>query len=77
VLKAGKSGYWIVAQGKEQEITDVKIVNFDGTQKLEGAIDTENCFRLDDSRLLIAFTDGCIRNCNISFDTQNPVRYFS
>jgi hypothetical protein len=76
LLKAHKSGNWVVAQGKEQEITDVEIVGFDGTQKIEGTFDSENSFRLDDGKLIIAFTGACIRNCSISFDGRNPVRYF-
>jgi hypothetical protein len=76
LLKANKSGNWVVAQGKEQEITDVEIVSFDGTQKIEGTFDITNSFRLDDGRLAIGFTNACIRNCSISFDGQNPVRYF-
>jgi hypothetical protein len=76
LLRGNKSGNWIVAQGKEQEITDVEIVSFDGTQKIEGTFDAANSFRVDDDRLVIAFTDACIRNCSISFDGRNPVRYF-
>ena len=76
LLKVGKSGDWVVAQGKEQNITDIEIVNFDGTQKIEGTFDQANSFRLDDGRLVIAFTNACIRNCTVSFDGRNPVRYF-
>lgn len=76
LLSDNKSGNWVVAQGREHEITDVEIVSFDGTQKIEGTFDTTNSFRLDDGRLVIAFTDARIRNCGISFDGRNPVRYF-
>ena len=76
LLKANKSGNWVVAQGKEKEITNVEIVSFDGTQKIEGTFDAANSFRLDDGRLVIAFTNACIRNCSVSFDGRNPVRYF-
>ena len=76
LLKAHKSGNWKVARGKEREITDVEIVSFDGTQKIEGTFDAANSFRLDDGRLVIAFTNACIRNCSISFDARAPVRYF-
>jgi hypothetical protein len=76
LLKASKSGNWVVAQGKEQEITDVEIVNFDGTQKIEGSFDAANSLRLNDNRLVIAFTKACILNCSINFDGRNPVRYF-
>jgi hypothetical protein len=75
LLKANKSGDWVVARGKEQEITDVEIVSFDGTQKIEGTFDAANSFRLDNGRLVIAFTNACIRNCNISFQARNSVRY--
>jgi hypothetical protein len=76
LLRDNKSGNWVVAQGKEQEITDVEIASFDGTQKIEGTFDATNSFRLDDDRLVIAFTDACICKCSISFDGRNPVRYF-
>jgi hypothetical protein len=75
LLQAHKSGDWVVAQGKEQEITHVEIVNFDGTQKIEGTFDGENSFRLDNGRLVIAFKDACIRNCSVSFEGRNPVGY--
>ncbi|MCY7276757.1 MAG: hypothetical protein LH702_24240 [Phormidesmis sp. CAN_BIN44] len=76
LLKANKSGYWVVAKGREHEITDVEVVSFDGTQKIEGTFDATNSLRLDDGRLMIAFTNACIRNCTIGFDGCNPVRYF-
>jgi hypothetical protein len=75
LLKANKSGYWVV-EGREQEITDVEVVSFDGTQKIEGTFDATNSFRLDDGRSMIAFTNACIRNCSTGFDEPNPVRYF-
>lgn len=75
LLKANRSGSWVVAEGKEKEITHVEVVNFDGTQKIEGTFDGANSFRTEEERLVIAFTDACIRNCNISFAGSNPVRY--
>ncbi|MEY2859511.1 MAG: hypothetical protein RLZZ74_3827 [Cyanobacteriota bacterium] len=76
LLKANRSGNWVVAHGKEQEISDGEIVNFDGTQKIEGTFDYEKSHRLDDDRLVIAFKDACICNCNVNFNGRNPVRYF-
>jgi hypothetical protein len=75
LLKTQESGCWVVAQGKEQEITHVEIVNFDGSQRIEAVFNQNNSQRLEDGRLIIAFTDACIRNCNVSFDSRNPVRY--
>lgn len=77
LLKANQSGNWVVAQGKEQEITDVEIVSFDGTQKIEATFDASNSFRLEDGRLVMAFTEGRICNCSVSFEGRNPVRYFA
>jgi hypothetical protein len=76
LLKAGESGNWVVAQGKEQEISAVEIVCFDGSQKIEATFDAQRSNRLSDGRLIIAFTDACVRNCAVSFDSRNPVRYF-
>ena len=75
LLKAQQSGYWTVAQGKEQEISNIQIVNFDGTQRIEAEFNLEHSHRVEDGRLLIAFTNACIRNCRVSFDSRNPVRY--
>jgi TIR domain len=77
LLRVNRSGNWVVSRGKEQKITHVEIVSFDGTQKIEATFDTENSFRLDDNRLIIAFKNARILNCNISFNKRrNPVRYF-
>ena len=76
LLRDQKSGCWVVAQGKEQEITHVDVVNFNGSQRIEACFNPSSSERLDDGRLIIAFTNACIRNCSISFDSRNPVRYF-
>jgi hypothetical protein len=75
LLKTQKSGCWTVAQSKEKEISHVEIVNFDGSQRIEAIFNEKDSQRLEDGRLIIAFTDACIRNCNVVFDSRNPVRY--
>jgi hypothetical protein len=75
LLKAQESGCWVVAQGKEQEITHVEIVSFDGSQRIEAVFNQNGSQRLEDGRLVIAFTDAYIRNCSVVFDSRNPVRY--
>jgi hypothetical protein len=75
LLKAQESGCWTVAQGKEKEISRVEIVNFDGSQRIEAIFNENGSQRLEDGRLIMAFTDACIRNCNVVFDSRNPVRY--
>ena len=75
LLKAQQSGCWTVAQGKEKEISNVEIVSFDGSQRIEASFKENGSQRLEDGRLIIAFTDACIRKCNVVFDSRNPVRY--
>ncbi|MEM9247003.1 MAG: hypothetical protein AAGA67_14850, partial [Cyanobacteria bacterium P01_F01_bin.153] len=73
LLLKGQSADWKVGQGKEQEITYVEIVNFAGSQRIEAKFDPENSYRLDNGRLVVAFTDGRIVNCQVSFDAQNSL----
>ncbi len=56
-------------------ITHVQVVNFDGTQMIEGVFARNASNRRDDGRLVVKFLNGQIVNCNVQFDGQNPVRY--
>ncbi|MHC5825139.1 MAG: hypothetical protein ACYT04_57140 [Nostoc sp.] len=75
LLAKSESAAWIVADDKVQKITHVQIVNFPGTQMIEGIFDKNNSYRLDDGRLVLKFSDGRIVNCSIQFNAQNPVHY--
>ena len=75
LLKAQRSGCWIIAQGRKKEITHVEIVSFDGSQRIEANFDEESSERLEDGRLVLGLSNACIRNCSVSFDSRNPVRY--
>ncbi len=78
LLNRSESGGWVVSREKEREIANVQIVNWDGTQMIQAAFDQSSSYRLKDNekRLVIKFSDGKIINCNVDFDSQNPVRYF-
>jgi hypothetical protein len=77
LLAAGQSPAWVVAEQREQQITHVQIVNFAGTQMIEGIFDRNESFRTPppNDRLVIKFLDGRIVNCHVEFEARNPVRY--
>lgn len=74
LLAAGESPAWVISAEREQSITHVRIVNFEGTQMIEGVFDRNGSLRREDGRLVLRFLDGRIVNCNVQFD-QNPVCY--
>ncbi len=78
LLSKNESGAWVVGKDKVQQITHVQVVNFDGTQMIEGVFDRNASHYLvvkDKDRLVIKFLDGRIVNCNVEFKGENPVRY--
>lgn len=74
LLAKSESAAWKVADDKLEQITHVEIVNFDGTQMIRGVFDRNASYRVDD-RLVIKFLEGKIVNCNVEFQSQNPVHY--
>jgi hypothetical protein len=75
LLAKSESAAWVVAEDKVQKITHIQIVNFSGTQMIEGAFDQSASYRTEDGRLVVKFLDGHIINCAVQFVAQNPVRY--
>ena len=75
LLSKEESGDWLVAKDRVQQITHIQVVNFEGTQMIEGIFDRNASKYIDDTRLVIKFLDGRIVNCNVEFSGRNPVRY--
>ena len=75
LLAKEESQAWVIAEDKVQQITHVQIVNFEGTQMIEGIFDRSASWRRDDNRLVLKFSQGRIVNFQVKFDGQNPVRY--
>lgn len=75
LLASGESAAWVIAEVHQHQITHVQVVNFEGTQMIEGVFDRRASNRTDDGRLVLRFLDGRIVNCRVQFDGQNPVRY--
>lgn len=65
LLAKSESAAWVIAEDKVQKITHVQIVNFTGTQMIEGVFDRNASYRTEDSRLVLRFLDGRIVNCDI------------
>jgi len=52
LLAKSESSAWVVAEDKVQKITHVQVVNFSGTQMIEGVFDRSASFRREDTALL-------------------------
>ena len=75
VLAEQASRSWVVGKGMENKISKVEIVNFDGTQRVEGDFDRSS-ERESNGRLVVRFTNGRVVNCQVDFErAQNPVSY--
>jgi hypothetical protein len=74
LLAHGESPAWVVAAGRVAKITNVHVVNWDGTQMIEGVFDPDSS-RREDGRLILWFFDARIVDCRVNFDCRNPVRY--
>jgi hypothetical protein len=75
LLASGESPAWVISEERQQQVTHVQVVNFEGTQMIEGVLDRNGSGRRDDNRLILSLLDGRIVNCSVQFDGQNPVRY--
>ncbi|MCL1465225.1 hypothetical protein [Argonema galeatum] len=75
LLASGESQAWVVAEDKFQKITHVQIVNWEGSQMIEGVFDRNASSRREDGRLVVKFLHGRIVNSNVKFEVQNPVHY--
>jgi hypothetical protein len=76
LLANGESPAWVIAKKREDQITHIQIVNFEGTQCIEGVFDRNGSKRdkSDRGRLILKFIDGRIVNCEVKFK-RNVVRY--
>ena len=63
----GESPAWVIAANKQSQITDVQVVNWNGTQMVE-AVFAPDSPRRDDGRLILRLLDARIVNCNLNFN---------
>lgn len=74
LLANGESPAWVIAAEKGQQLTNVQVINWSGTQMIDAVFDPASP-RRDDGRLILRYFDAHFVNCNVQFDGQNPVRY--
>lgn len=77
LLKAGNSPAWVIAEHRVAEIEKVEIYQFDGKKVLKADFDDANSIRNEDDRLIVAFKNGIIEDCDFDWEGQNPVHYQS
>ena len=77
LLKKGKSESWIVAEGRENEFKKVEIYQFDGKRVIIADFDKSKSTRTEGGRLIVAFINGKLVDCNYKWNGQNPVKYES
>jgi hypothetical protein len=53
LLAKSESAAWVVAEDKIQKITHIQVVNFRGTQMIEGEFDRSASYRIEDGRLVL------------------------
>jgi len=75
LLRHGSSPAWVIAEYRLANIKEVQIFQFDGKKVLKGVFSLEHSRRNSDGRLVVAFTDGVIENCDQKWIGQNPVKY--
>jgi len=78
LLAKNQTGDWIVAKEKIHHITHIQVLNWEGTQMIEGVFDRNASYYLappDDNRLVVKFLDGRIVNCNVKVGYPFALRY--
>lgn len=78
LLAKNETGDWIVGKEKIHHITHVQVLNWAGTQMIEGVFDRNASYYLappNDDRLMVKFLDGRIVNCKVEVGGRFAFRY--
>ena len=73
----GISYAWRINKGRLNNLTEVEIYNFSGTEKVVGTFDPTNTIVLNNGRVAVAFTNGKIEPCDFKWIGQYPIKYKS
>lgn len=74
LLAKNETGDWLVGKEKIHLITHVQVLNWEGTQMIEGVFDRNASYYKDD-RLMVKFLDGRIVNCKVEVGGRFAFRY--
>lgn len=75
LLRHGNSPSWVVSEGKVNDIEKVEIYQFDGKRVLKADFDKSLSSRTESGRLIVAFSNGTIEECEHKWIGQNPIKY--
>jgi hypothetical protein len=78
LLAKNETGNWKVGKERIHQITHVQVLNWGGTQMIEGIFDRNASYYLappEDDRLLVKFLDGRIVNCKVKVGDPFAFRY--
>lgn len=75
LLRHGNSPSWVVSEGKVNDIEKVEIYQFDGKRVLKAGFDKSLSSRTESGRLIVAFSNGKIEECEYKWIGQNPIKY--
>ena len=73
----GNSPSWVISESRINLIESVEIYQFDGKRVLKGIFNKNNSYRNADGRLVVAFSNGIIEDCDFKWIGQNPIKYNS
>ena len=77
LLRHGNSPSWVISEWRVNQIKTVEIYQFDGKKVLIADFDASHSSRTDNGRLIVAFKNGTIKECEHKWIGQNPVKYIS
>lgn len=75
LLRHGNSPSWVVSDGKINAIEKVELFQFDGKRVLKADFDSSLSKRTESGRLIVAFSNGTIEECEHKWIGQNPIKY--
>jgi len=75
LLRHGTSPSWVISEGKIKSIEKVEIFQFDGKKVLKADFKADLSRRTESGRLIVAFSNGTIEECEHKWIGQNPIKY--
>jgi hypothetical protein len=75
LLRHRNSPSWVISESRVSQIEEVEIYQFDGKKVIKGTFDIDNSSRTESGRLIVAFKNALIEDCDHKWIGQNPIKY--
>lgn len=75
LLRHRNSPSWVISESRIHQIEEVEIYQFDGKKVIKGTFDIDNSSRTESGRLIVAFKNAHIEDCDYKWIGQNPIKY--